>query len=102
VDSLPDPLKRKLFLALCRRYGVKPYREAGRRYRTVLVRAPKTFQTKTLWPELLALSEELHAHLNDLTERVIREAIDEDMSEPAEASAARDPERVDRHPPAAP
>ena len=85
VYSLPDPWKRKLFVALCRRYGVKPYREQGRRYSTVLVRAPKTFQTRTLWPEFLALSEELHAHLEELTERVIREAIDEDVSEPTEA-----------------
>lgn len=85
VYSLPDPWKRKLFVALCRRYGVKPYREPGRRYSTVLVRAPKTFQSRTLWPEFLALSEELHAHLNDLTERVIREAINEDMSEAVEA-----------------
>lgn len=30
--SLPDPLKRKLFVALCRRYGLKPYRQPGRRY----------------------------------------------------------------------
>jgi hypothetical protein len=84
VYSLPDPWKRKLFVALCRRYGVTPYREYGRRYSTVLVRAPKTFQTKTLWPEFLALSEELHAHLEELTERVIREAINEDVSEAAE------------------
>lgn len=27
--SLPDPWKRKLFVALCRRYGLKPYRRAG-------------------------------------------------------------------------
>jgi hypothetical protein len=52
---------------------------------TVLVRAPKTFQRQTLWPEFLALSEELHAHLEELTDRVIREAIDEDVSEAAEA-----------------
>lgn len=82
--SLPDPWKRKLFVALCRRYGMTPYREAGRRYSTVLVRAPKTFHERTLWPEFLALSEELHAHLDELTERVIREAINEDMSEAAE------------------
>ncbi|HVZ34374.1 MAG TPA: hypothetical protein VG963_18225 [Polyangiaceae bacterium] len=83
--SLPDPWKRKLFVALCRRYGVAPYREFGRRYSTVLVRAPKTFQKRTLWPEFLALSAELHAHLEELTERVIREAINEDVSEAAEA-----------------
>lgn len=83
--SLPDPWKRKLFVALCRRYGLTPYREPGQRYSSVLVKAPKTFQDRTLWPEYLALSKELHAHLEDLTDRVIREAIDEDLSEAAEA-----------------
>jgi len=93
VYSLPDPWKRKLFVALCRRYGLKPYRERGRRYSTVIVRAPKAFQNETLWPEFLALSEELHAHLNELTERVIREAINEDVSEaPEQASPKALPE----------
>jgi hypothetical protein len=55
----------------------------------VIVRAPKAFQNGTLWPEFLALSEELHAHLNELTERVIREAINEDVSEAAEAAPRR-------------
>jgi hypothetical protein len=89
VYSLPDPWKRKLFLALCRRYGLKPYREHGRRYSTVLLRAPKTFQDRTLWPEFLALSKELHAHLDELTARVIREAINEDVSEAAEGTAPK-------------
>ncbi len=82
--SLPDPWKRKLFVALCRRYGLNPYRERGRRYSTVIVRAPKEFQHGTLWPEFLALSEELDTHLNELTDRVIREAINEDVSEATE------------------
>lgn len=82
--SLPDPWRRKLFLALCRRYGLKPYREPGRRHSTVLVRIPETFHSRTLWPEFLALSEELTVQLEELTERVIREAIDEDVSEAAE------------------
>jgi len=81
---LPDPWTRKLFLALCRRYGLKPFREPGRRYSTIQVRAPKTFHERTLWPEFRALSEELETHLDELTERVIREAIDEDTSEAAE------------------
>ena len=49
-----------------------------------MVRAPKTFQQGTLWPEFLALSEELHAHLAELTDRVVNEAIDEDVTEAAE------------------
>jgi hypothetical protein len=87
--SLPDPWKRKLFLALCRRYGLTPYREPGRRYSTVLLRVPKSFQEKTLWPEYVALAEELGAHLAQLTDRVIREAIDDDVSEASDAEPAR-------------
>jgi hypothetical protein len=83
---LPDPWKRRLFVALCRRYGLKPYREPGRRYSTVQLRAPRTFQDQTLWPEFQALAKELDAHLAELTERVIREAIDEDTSEAVEAA----------------
>lgn len=81
VYSLQDPWKRKLFVALCRRYGLSPYREHGQRYSTVQVRAPKTFQNRTLWPEFLALANELHAHLEELTDRVVREAIHADVSE---------------------
>jgi hypothetical protein len=85
--SLPDPWKRKLFLALCRRYGLKPFRQHGRRYSTVQLRAPKAFHEHTLWPQYRALCDELHAHLDELTTRVIREAINEDVSEPAEQAA---------------
>lgn len=81
---LPDPWERKLFLALCRRYGLKPFREYGRRYSTVQVRAPKTFHDRTLWPEFVELTKELRVHLQELTERVIREAINDDTSEAAE------------------
>jgi len=86
---LPDPWKRMLFLALCRRYGLKPYRDGGRRYSTVQLRAPETFQKQTLWPEYLALAKELETHLKELTERVIREAIDEDVSEASEAGSPK-------------
>jgi hypothetical protein len=81
---LPDPWKRKLFVALCRRYGLTPFRESGRRYSTVQLRAPKEFHQRTLWPQFEALCDELDAHLDELTTRVIREAINEDVSEASE------------------
>ena len=87
--SLPDPWKRKLFVALCRRYELKPFRQRGRRYSTVLLRAPDTFQRQTLWPEFLALATELDAHLAELTDRVIREAIHADVSEATETAAPK-------------
>jgi len=89
VYSLPDPWKRRLFVALCRRYGLTPFRQLGQRHSTVNVRAPKTFHDRTLWPEFLALAEELHKHLDELTERVVREAIHADVSEPEEGAAAK-------------
>lgn len=58
---------------------------AVKRYTTVLVRAPRTFHDRTLWPEFVALSKELEASLDEITDRVIREAIDDDVSEAPEA-----------------
>jgi len=86
---MPDPWKRRLFLALCRRYGLKPYRESGRHYSTVQVHAPRSFHERTLWPQYKALSEELDAHLDELTTRVIREAIDDDVSEATEQPSTK-------------
>jgi hypothetical protein len=86
---LPDPWKRKLFVALCRRYGLTPFRESGRRHSTVQLRAPKEFHRKTLWPQFVALCDELDAHLNELTTTVIREAINEDVSEPTEQAPTK-------------
>ena len=42
---LPDPWKRMLFVALCRRYGLTPFREPGRRHTTVQLRAPRSSTT---------------------------------------------------------
>lgn len=88
VYRLQDPWTRKLFIAMCRRYGLTPYRERGQRSTTVQVRAPRTFHDRTLWPEFLALSKELETSLEELTDRVIREAINEDVSEAPEAPKA--------------
>ncbi len=87
--SLPDPWERMLFLALCRRYGLRPYRMYRQRESTVMLNAPERFQRRTLWPEFEALSEVLARHLRDITERVIHEAIHEDAGEAEEVPEAR-------------
>jgi hypothetical protein len=86
---IPDAWNRKLFTALCRRYGLRPYRERGRRTTTLQVRAPQTFHDRTLWPEFLALSKELEVELDKLTDKVIREAIHEDVTEAPEAAETK-------------
>ena len=46
-----DMWSHKVFMALLRRYGLKPYRYHAQRYTTVMVQVPKRFVDETLWPE---------------------------------------------------
>ena len=71
--SMPDQWSRHLFLALCRRYGLKPYRYYRQRRNTVMIRAPKRFLDQVLWPEFSELDQALQAYLHQVTMRVIRE-----------------------------
>lgn len=73
--KLVDQWNRRLFTALCRRYGLKPYRYPRQRRTTVVVRAPRPFFDKTLWPEYLQIERALHEYLNEATERIIREEV---------------------------
>jgi hypothetical protein len=82
--ALPDPWHRRLFLALCRRYGLRPYRHKGQRYASVMVMVPTSFVDKTLWPEFLELRSALNEYLNDATERIIREEVFGDAAEASE------------------
>jgi hypothetical protein len=79
--TLTDGWSKKLFLALLRRYELRPYRYARQRRNTVMVRVPRSFVNETLWPEFLELSEVLKTYLEEVTNRVIAQAIHEDAGE---------------------
>jgi hypothetical protein len=85
--SLPDQWQRRLFLALCRRYGLKPFRYRRQRRTTVIVKAPRSFIDKTLWPEYIQLKRALDEYLNDATERIIREEVHGDAEEASERAS---------------
>src|SRR5882672_7868240 len=89
--SMPDQWSRHLFLALCRRYGLKPYRHYRQRRNTVMIRAPKRFLDQVLWPEFSELDQALQAYLHQVTMRVIREEVFADASEAQEISEALPP-----------
>lgn len=76
--TLVDGWSRKLFIALLRRYSLKPYRRARQRRNTVMVKVPRRFVDETLWPEFLELSDVLQAYLDEVTQRVISRAIHAD------------------------
>jgi hypothetical protein len=82
--TVPDRWQRRLLAALCRRYGLDPFRYKRQRYTTVMVRAPRRFIDSTLWPEYLELKAALDQYLNDATERIIREEVFGDAADAGE------------------
>jgi hypothetical protein len=89
--SMPDRWSRHLFLALCRRYGLAPYRYHRQRRNTVMVRAPKNFIDQVLWPEFSELDHALQIYLHEVTLRVIREEVYSDTSDAQEVPEALPP-----------
>jgi hypothetical protein len=73
--SMPDEWQRRLFYALCRRYGLEPYRYKRQRRTTVMLRAPRSFIYETLLPEYNELRVALLAYLREATDRIIREEV---------------------------
>jgi len=85
--TLGDGWNLRLFLALCRRYGLKPYRKHGQRRTTVMLRVVPTFADDILWPEFVQLAEALRTYLDEATERIIREEVFRDAEDPEERPA---------------
>ena len=82
--SLPDPWSRQMFIALCRRYGLRPYRYPRMRRQSVIVRAPETFLNTVLWPEFQEINAALGEYLAEVTDKVIREAVYKDAGDAEE------------------
>lgn len=87
--SLPDPWSRRMFVALCRRYGLKPFRYAHMKNQTVVVRGPRTFLEQTLWPQFTQIADALTAYLDEITDKVIREAVHGKAGEAEEVAETR-------------
>lgn len=82
--TLADGWSRKLFVALCRRYGLHPFRYARQRHTTVMVNVPASFVESTLWPEFQEIQSALEQYLQSATDRIIREEVFRDSGEAAE------------------
>jgi hypothetical protein len=78
---MADLWSRKVFVALLRRYGIRPYRYSGQRYTTVMAKVSKRFVDENLWPEFQQFSETLRVYLSEVTDRVVSQVIHQDSSE---------------------
>jgi hypothetical protein len=82
--TIADPWSRKVFLALLRRYELKPYRYRGQRRTTIMVKVPRPFVQETLWPEYQQINSALRTYLDEVTNRIIADVLHGDSSEAAE------------------
>jgi len=87
--SISDPWSRRLFIALCRRYGLRPFRYARMKRQSLVVRGPGVFLETKLWPQFIELSEALSTYLTDITEKVIRDEIHGDAADVDEIAEPR-------------
>jgi hypothetical protein len=89
--SVGDIWSKKLFLALCRRYGLKPYRYHRQRRTTVMLKVPEQFVNEILWPEYQELNTVLTEYLSQVTERIIKQEI---FPETTEAEEIAEPHQI--------
>ena len=86
--SLQDRWSVRLFIALCRRHGFKPYRYPRQRNTTVMVKAPRVFFDAVVWRQFNEVHADLWQYLEQTTERLIRETISADS---ADAELVKEP-----------
>jgi hypothetical protein len=91
--SLPDLWSRQLFIALCRRYGIRPFQHRRMHRQSIMIKAPQSFVEQVLWPEFQELNAALIGYLSEITEKVIREEVHRDTGEAEEVD---EPVRIGR------
>jgi hypothetical protein len=89
--TMGDTWSRKVFCALLRRYGIRPYRYPRQRRTTVMARVPRRFVDETLWPEFQEINRELMAYLQESTDRILRRVLEADGGE---AEVRAEPPRI--------
>ncbi len=91
--SISDIWSRQLFMALCHRYGTRPFRYRRMYRQTIVIQTPESLVDQLLWPEFEALDAALAAYLSGVTERVIREEV---HGETGEADEVDEPHQIGR------
>ena len=87
--AIHDPWSRKLFMALCRRYGLRPFRYPRMQRQSVMVHGPRSFLEGVLWAEFNDLNRALTSWLTEVTDRLIREEVHADIRDAEEQPEPR-------------
>jgi hypothetical protein len=79
--SLTNPWSLRLFLALARSKGLKPYRHPRMRRTSVCLMISKVAVNTDLWPEYLEMNKVLTEYLGELADHIIADCINPDRSD---------------------
>lgn len=67
----PNSWHKKLLVALCRKYEIKPYRYYRQKHTTVMVKINEDFLNKVLWKEYTEYSKLLEDLVGEITDDLI-------------------------------
>ncbi len=81
--TLPDMWTVKLFTAICRKHGLRPFRYARQRHTTVMVRARERHLERVVWAEFNLLHTELEIYFEDVTDHLVTRAMGSDGDDSA-------------------
>ncbi|WP_246719552.1 hypothetical protein [Methylocystis sp. H62] len=84
--SLPDEWSVRLFVSLCRHYGVRPFRYPRQQRTTIMVRAPQLFFDAVVRQQFSELHTDLWIFFEQTTEQLIKKAVCSDTRD-AETTA---------------
>jgi hypothetical protein len=86
--QIAEDWSRHLFVALCRRNGLEPYRHTREDRATVTVRGTRAFVEGVVWRQYANVEGELRAYLTESALKIIREEIHTDASDAREIAEA--------------
>lgn len=80
VVAIPSEPDARVFLLLCRRYGIDVYRRSKRRDARLMIRVPESFEQTVLRPLYAAISDAVETHLIEVADHAMRVAFDLDVT----------------------
>ncbi len=81
--SLPDVWSVRLFVAICRKHGVRPYRYPRQHRTTVMVFAVERAFDRSAWAEFCLLHDELERYFGEVSDELITRAMGSDGDDSA-------------------
>jgi hypothetical protein len=79
--------KKKLFVAICNKHGLKTYRYKRQKYSTSMVRVSQVYMDEILWPEFKKYADLFEDMVSEITSDLVQKIYHGDQQETVIAGA---------------